>query len=80
MNTISKVKENKRLVGEKYKLNLETPKWNQVSFGAKCLKVYELTFWKSLPFHTKTSKNLIQFKILIKNWNGNSCSCTVCTK
>ena len=34
-------------------------------------------FWgKSI----KTSENLIQFKSLMKNWNGNSCSCTVCTK
>ena len=35
MNNIFKVKENKRLVREQYKLNLETPKWNQVTFGAK---------------------------------------------
>ena len=32
MNNIFKVKENKRLVTEQYKLNLETPKWNQVYF------------------------------------------------
>ena len=80
MNNIFKVKENKRLVREQYKLNLETPKWNQVTFGAKSLKVYGPKVWNSLPFHIKTSKNLIQFKSLIKNWNGNSCSCTVCTK
>ena len=30
--------------------------------------------------YIKTSENLIQFKSLMKNWNGNSCSCTVCTK
>ena len=35
MNNTFKVKENKRLVREQYKLNLETPKWNQVTFGAK---------------------------------------------
>ena len=74
MNNIFKVKENKRLVREQYKLNLETPKWNQVTFGAKSLKVYGPKVWNSPPFHIKTSENLIQFKNLIKNWNGNSCS------
>ena len=80
MNNIFKVKENKRLVREQYKLNLETPEWNQVTFGTKILKVYGPKVWNSLPFHIKTSENLIQFKSLIKNWNDNSCSCAVCTK
>ena len=79
MNNIFKVNENSRLVIEQYKLNLETPEWNQVTFGAKSLKVYRSKVWNSPPFHTKTSENLIQFKSLMKNWNGNSCSSTVCT-
>ena len=37
MNSIFKFKENKRLVKEQYKLNLETPEWKQVTFGAKGL-------------------------------------------
>ena len=76
MNNIFKVKENKRVVREQYKFNLETPEWNQVTFGAKTLKVYGSKVWNCLP----SSENLIQFKSLMKNWNGNSCSCTVCTK
>ena len=80
MNNIFKVKENKRVVRGQYKLNLETPEWNQVTFGAKRLKVYRSKFWNSLSSHIKTSENLIQFKSVMKNWNGNSCSCTVCTK
>ena len=80
MNNIFKVKENKRLVREQYKLNLETPEWNQVTSGAKGLKEYGSKVWNSLPFHVKTSKNLIQFKSLMKNWNCNSYSCVVCTK
>ena len=79
-NNIFKVKENKRVAREQYKLNLETPEWNQVTFGANCLKVYGSKVWNSLPSHIKTSHNLIQFKSLMNNWNGNSCSCTVCTK
>ena len=49
-------------------------------FCARSLKLYESKVWNSLPVYTKTSENLIQFKSLMKNWNGNSCSCTVCTK
>ena len=41
MNNIFKVKEKKRLVREQYNLNLATPEWHQVTFGAKSLKVYE---------------------------------------
>ena len=80
MNNIFKVKENKRLVREQYRLNLETPEWNQVTFGVKSLKVYAPKVQSNLPIHIKTSENLIRFKILMKNWNDNSCSCTVCTK
>ena len=54
-NNIFKVKENKRLVREQYKLNLETPEWNQVTFGAKSLKV---KVWNSLPFRINASENL----------------------
>ena len=60
-NNILKVKQNKRLVREQYKLNLETPEWNQVTFGKKRLKIYGSKVWNSLPFHIKTSENLIQF-------------------
>ena len=80
MNNIFKVKENKRLVREQYKLNLETPEWTQVTFEAKSLKVYGSKVWNNLPFHIKTSENLVRFKSLMKNRDGNSCSCIVCTK
>ena len=40
MNTLFEVKENKTLVREQQKLNLETPEWNQVTFGAKGVKVH----------------------------------------
>ena len=35
MNNIFKVKENKRLIREQYKLKFETPEQNQVTFGPK---------------------------------------------
>ena len=80
MNNIFEVKEDKRLVKEQYILNLETPKWNQVTFGAKSLKVNGLKIKNSLSFNIKSSENLIIFKGLIKNWNSDLFSCTVCTK
>ena len=79
LNPEFKVKENKRVVRKQYRLNLETSESNQVNFGAKSLKVHGSKVSNSLSFHIKTSENLIQFKILMKNWNGNSCSYTVCT-
>ena len=56
MNNIFKGKENKRLVREQYKLNLETPEWNQVTFGAKNVKLYGPKVWNSLPFISKHLK------------------------
>ena len=51
MNNIFKVKDNKKLVQEQYKSNLETPESNQVTFGVKNLEVYRSKIWNSLPFH-----------------------------
>ena len=56
MNNIFKVKENKRLARELYKLNLETPEWNQVTFRAKSLKEHGPKVWNSLPFISKHLK------------------------
>ena len=66
-NKIFKVKENKRLVTEQYRLNLETPEWNQVNFGTKNLKVQGPEIWNSLLFYIILSENLIIFEILMKN-------------
>ena len=54
MNIIFNVKQNKTLVREQLnqiKLNLEVPEMNQVTCGAKGLKVYGPKVWNSLPFH-----------------------------
>ena len=39
MNNIFKLKTNGRGVHDKYKLNLDIPKWNQKTFGYKILMV-----------------------------------------
>ena len=78
MNELFKVKQTQRPVRDKYKLNLETPKWNQVTFGAKSLKIYGPKMWNNLPYHIKSSENLEIFKTMIKNWNGVICKCSIC--
>ena len=69
-----------RTIREKYKLNLEIPKSNQVRFGTKSLRYLGPKVWNSLPYHIKSSENLTIFKTLIKNWNGTVCSCKTCKK
>ena len=65
---------------EKYKLNVELPRSNQVRFGTKSLRYLGPKVWKSLPYHIKPSKNLTILKTRIKNWNGTVCSCKICKK
>ena len=80
MNDIFKLKINGREVCDKYKLNLDIPKWNQKPFGYKSLKVLGPKIWNNLPYHVKSSENLDTFKNLLKNWDGNSCKCNLCKK
>lgn len=75
-----KAKENKRLVREQHKLNLEFTEWNQVTFGTTCLNVQRPKIWNSSTFHIKSFGNLNICNGLMKNWNGNSSSGTICTK
>ena len=64
MNDIFKLKINGREVRDKYKLNLDIPKWNQRTFGYKSLKVLGSEIWNNLPYHVKSSDNLDSFKNL----------------
>ena len=80
INNIFKVKENKALLTEQYKVNLETSEWNQFTLGVKNLKVYGPNICGSLPFHIKPSENLNLFKSFMKNWNRNLRNCTISRK
>ena len=77
---IFKLRMTNRPTREKYKLNLEIPKSNQVRFGTKSLRYLGPKVWNSLRYHRKASKNLTILKTLIKNWNGTVCSCKMCKK
>ena len=75
-----KERKKKRIVRERYKLNLNIPRTNQVTFGTNSLKSYGPKIWNALPFTVKTAENLKAFKTLIKKWNGASCNCITCSQ
>ena len=58
MNEIFKLRKISRAVRSNYKLNLDVPTINQVSFGGKSLRYYGPKIWNSLSFHIKSSENL----------------------
>ena len=66
MKNIFEMKTNNRIVREKYKLNLNIPRTNQVKFGTNSLKSYGPKIWNALTFSIKTAENLKAFKTLIK--------------
>ena len=80
MKNIFEVKTNNRIVRGKYKLTLNIPRTNQVTFGTNSLKSYGPKIWNALPFSIKTAENLKAFKTLIKKWNGASCNCITCSQ
>ena len=63
-------KESNRPVREKYKLNIQIPKINQVRFGTKSLRDFGPKISNTLPCHIKASENIYIFKKTIKNRNG----------
>ena len=68
---------NKRPVRQNYKMNLVTPKTNQVRYGTKGLRKLVPKIWNSLPASIKSSENLESFKKLIQVWDGTSCKCYI---
>ena len=58
MNEIFELRKAKRAVRNQYKLNLEVPIINQVTFGAKSIRYLGPKIWNSLPFHIKSSESL----------------------
>ena len=80
MRKIFETRKTKRAVRERYKINLETPRANQASFGTKNLRFYGPDIWNSLPYHLKSVQNLLYFTNVIKSWNGSFSSCKVCRK
>ena len=77
-NEIFELRKTNRAVRNQYKLNLEVPIINQVTFGAKSIRYLGPKIWNSLPFHIKSSESLTNYKGIIKNWDMLSCKCPIC--
>ena len=71
---------NERPLIQNYKMNLVTPKANQVRYGTKSLRSLAPKIWNSLPASIKSSENLEPFKKLIQVLDGASCKCYICLK
>ena len=80
MNEIFELGKTSRAVQNQYKLNLEVPIINQVTFGAKSIRYLGLKIWNSLSFYVKSSESLATFKRIIKNWYMVSCKCPICQR
>ena len=62
MNEIFRLRVTNRMVRSQYRLNLDIPKVNQVSFGNKSIRSFGLKIWNSLPPHINSCENLETFK------------------
>ena len=78
VNEIFELKKTNRAVRNQYKLNLEVPIINQVTFRAKSIRYLGPKIWNSLPFHINSSESLAIFKRIIKNWDTVPCKCPIC--
>ena len=79
-NIFERSVSNKRPVRQDYKMNLVTPKTNQVRYGTKSSRGLASKFWNSLPASITSSENLESFKQWIQFWYGVSCKCYICSK
>ena len=63
MKKIFEKRDENRVTRDRYKLNLNIPRRNQVTFGTKSLKFYRAKIWNALPVNIKTGENFNAFKI-----------------
>ena len=61
------MKKNNRVVRERYKLNLNILRSNQVMCGTNSLKLYGPKIWNALPFNIKTAERIKLLKLQLKN-------------
>ena len=71
MKDIFKTSKHRR--SERLKFNIEVPKYNQIKYGKKSLRVLGPMLWNSLPIGAKSLNTLPQFKTFIKAWGSETC-------
>jgi hypothetical protein len=57
---------------------IEMPQVRTANFGLHSIRYAGATLGNELPDAICAQTNLSQFKSLINNWNGNSCTCGSC--
>ena len=67
MKEIFEKKDGNRVTRHRYKLNLNIPRRNQVTFGTKSLTFYCTKIWNALPANTETTKNVYASKDLTQS-------------
>ena len=60
------------------KLLLRLPTARTVTYGTNSLIFKASILWNCLPNKFKSSESVSLFKNIIKKWDGNSCTCTIC--
>ena len=57
---------------------LQIPKVKTSSYGQSSLSFRGSILWNTLSDRIKSAQNIRGFKTIIRNWKGESCSCTIC--
>ena len=57
---------------------LQIPKVKTSSYGQSFLSIRGSILWNTLSDGIKSAQNIKGFITMIRNWKGESCSCTVC--
>ena len=58
---------------------LESPTAYTTKYGLKSFRNYGAKIWNPLPNNCKSAVSLLDFKNMIKSWNGPRCKCSVCS-
>ena len=56
----------------------QVPKVNTVKNGHDSLRYFGTKVWSMIPTHIKKHSSLEHFKIEIKRWTPNNCTCKLC--
>ena len=56
----------------------EIPKVRTIGYGTETIRYREPKTWELLPTEIKEAKSLLEFKIKIKSWKPQGCTCRLC--
>ena len=59
--------------------HLQLPKVRTTIYGTENIQYRGCLLWSSLPSFLKDSSAIQEFKRKIKQWNGDSCTCRLCS-